>query len=105
MQGAELVAVGVAQIGDVEFDPTAFADARRFFAGFAAMGEAGGVERLGRLGRVGGKTDGAAIGKGCRLAIDRLRYREGPGLWGGENAVTVHPARWHAERTQQRVIE
>src|SRR5215470_3647191 len=43
VQGAELVAVGIAQIGDVEFDAAAFANARWILAGLAAMGEAGGM--------------------------------------------------------------
>ena len=67
MQGAKLVAVGIAQIGDIEFDPAAFAHARRFLAGLAATGDTGGVKRVGRLGRIGGKADGAAIGRGRSL--------------------------------------
>ena len=44
VHGAKLVAVGIAQIGDVELHPVALTDTRRVLAGRAAMGEAGGVE-------------------------------------------------------------
>src|SRR5215470_16693792 len=45
MQRAELVAVGIAQIGDVQLYAAAFADAGRILAGLAAMREAGGMKR------------------------------------------------------------
>src|SRR4051812_20611224 len=54
VQRAELVAVGIAQIGDVQLDAAAFADARRVLAGGGAMGEAGGMERVGGIDRLGG---------------------------------------------------
>ena|ERR1700744_4542287 len=40
VHGADLVAVGVAQISDIEFHAGAFANARRVFAGLTAVGEA-----------------------------------------------------------------
>src|SRR5689334_22842834 len=49
MQRAELVAIGIAQIGDVQLDAAAFADARRILAGLAAMSEAGGMKRIGGI--------------------------------------------------------
>src|SRR5216683_5365078 len=105
VQGAELVAVGIAQIGDIEFEATALAHARRVFAGFSAIGDASRVKRVSLLGRTGGKADGAAIGRGRRLAIDRLRHRENAGRGSVENAVAVYPPRRHTERAKQRVIE
>src|SRR4051794_394373 len=105
MQGTELVAVGIAQIGDIEFHAAAFAYPRRVFAGLAAMRDAGGVKRVGGFRRIGGKADGAAIGKGRRLAVDRLRHREGAGLAPVENAMAVDPSWGNAERPEQSVIE
>src|SRR6185437_1754177 len=72
VQGADFVAVGIAQIGDVELHPSALADARRIFAGLAAMREASRVEGVDLFGGSGQKADGAAIGKTCGLAIDWL---------------------------------
>src|SRR5882757_6023770 len=100
VQGAELVAVGIAQIGDIKLDPAAFADARRLFAGLAAMGDAGRVKRVGLFGRIGGKTDGAAIGMRRGLAVDRLRHREGPGLGPVENTIAVEPPWLDPQRPQ-----
>ena len=55
----------------------------------AASGEAGGVPRVGLLGRGGRKADGAAIGVRRGLAVDRLRHREHAGLGEVEDAVAV----------------
>ena len=62
VHGADLVAVGIAQIGEIEFADGAFANAWRILARCRAMGDAGGVPGVGLLGRIGGKADGAAIG-------------------------------------------
>src|SRR4051812_11776980 len=105
VQGAELVAVGVAQIGDVEFHAAALADAGRILAGLAAMGEAGGVERIGLGLRCRRKSDGAAIGTAGGLAVDRLAHREGAGLGAPENAVAVDAPLRDAERAKQRIVE
>ena len=69
------------------------------------MGDTGRVKRVGRLGRIGGKADGAAIGWRRRLAVDRFRHREGPGLGSIENAMAVDPPRRNTEGSKQRVIE
>src|SRR5712675_794796 len=92
VRGAELVAIGIAQIGDIEFDARAFADARRFLTGFSAMGETSRVERIGRLDRTGGETDRAAVGVRRYLAVDRLCHRKSTGLGPVENAVAVDPS-------------
>ena len=47
MQGAELVAVRIAQISQIHLACSAFAHARRVLAGFAAIGDAGGVPGIG----------------------------------------------------------
>src|SRR3954451_10923435 len=80
MHRADLVAVEIAQIGEVHFARAAFANARRIFASGAAIGETGRMPGVGLLGRVGRKTDGAAVGVCRRLAVDRLRHGEHAGL-------------------------
>src|SRR4051812_19646238 len=65
----------------------------------------GGMKRVGGFRRFGGKADGAAIGKGRGLAVDRQRHREGAGLAAIENAMAVDPARRNSERAEQRVVE
>src|ERR1700733_15058843 len=95
VQGAELVAVGIAQIGDIEFHPAAFAYPRRLLAGFSAMGDTCRVKRVGGFRRIRGKADGAAIGVARRLAVDRQCHREGAGLGSIENAMVVDPSGWN----------
>src|SRR5215207_4122308 len=86
---ADLVAVEIAQIGEIHFARGAFANAWRVFAGLAAIGDTSRVPRVGLLGRFGRKADGAAVRERCRLAVDRLRYREHAGLGEVENTVAV----------------
>src|SRR4051795_1730868 len=102
---ADLVAVEIAQIGEIEFARAAFANAGRIFAVLAAVGDARRMPGIGLFGRVGRKTDGAAIGVCRRLAVDRLRHREHASLGEIENTVTVDPGRPDAERAEQRVVE
>src|ERR1700729_4220491 len=54
---ADLVAVGIAQIGDIELVSCALADARRIFDRRSAGGDASGVPLVDLLRRVGGKAD------------------------------------------------
>src|SRR5438128_11914238 len=105
MHRADLVAVQIAQIGEVHFARRAFAYARRIFAGLSAIGDAGRVPGVGLLGRVRRKTDGAAIRRRRRLAVDRLRHREHAGLGEIENTVTIDPGRPDTQRAEQRVVE
>src|SRR5258708_38771445 len=105
MQRAELVAVGVAQIGKVEFAGAALAHTRRIFATRRAMGDAGRVPRVGLLGRATGEADGAAIGRGCRLAVDRLGHGKNAGFGKVENAMAVDLPRRYAEPPEHHVIE
>src|SRR4029453_15601903 len=44
VQRAELVAVGIAQVRNVQLHAAAFADTRRVLAGGAALGETGGMK-------------------------------------------------------------
>src|SRR2546421_7025028 len=105
MHRADLVAVDIAQIGEVHFARRAFAYARRIFASGAAMGEARRVPGVGLLGGFSRKPNGAAVRRRRRLAVDRLRHREHAGLGEVENAVAVDPGRPDAKRAEQGVIE
>src|SRR6187399_2960465 len=105
MHCANLVAVEITQVSEVQFAPGAFANARRVFASRGAIGDACRVPGVGLLGRFGCKTDGAAVGVCGRLAVDRLRHREHAGLGAVENAVAVDPGRLDAERSEQRVVK
>src|ERR1700709_1474324 len=102
MHGANLVAIRIAQISDIELVAGAFTDTRRILARLCAVGDAGGVPGIGLLGRSGGKADGAAIGKGRRLAVDRLRHRKRSGFGEVENAVAVDLGGPDVERAEQR---
>src|SRR5258705_10037076 len=77
---ADLVAVEIAQISQIEFTRAALANARRVFASRAAIGEPRRVPRVGLFGRACRKADGAAIGVCCRLAVDWFRHRKHAGL-------------------------
>src|SRR3954451_7482979 len=102
---ADLVAVEVTQIGNIEVDARALTDTRRIFARNAAGGDAGRMPCIDLFRRVGGKADGAAIRRRRRFAVDRLRHREHAGLGDVEDAMAVD-ARWpHLERGQQIVVE
>src|SRR5258705_3076450 len=93
MYRADFVAVGVAQIGDIEFVAGAFANTWRVFASRCAMGDTGRMPRVGLLGGSGGKADGAAIGAGRPLARGRLRHRKRAGFGEVENTVALDPWR------------
>src|SRR3989338_7148169 len=105
VQRANLVAVRVAQVCQVELAARAFAVARWVFAGGATVGHTGCVERIGLLGRLHGKADGAAIGKGGGLAIDGGADAEGAGGAPVEVAVFVGDTRGHTNGAEQRVVE
>src|SRR4051794_22932386 len=72
MQGADLVAVWIAQIGQVDFYARAFAHARRIFTGRCAVCAPGGVPGVGLLGRTGGNPNGPAVRGRRGFSIDRL---------------------------------
>src|SRR6266446_690591 len=102
---ADLVAIEIAQISQIEFTRAAFANARRVFAGRAAIGEARCVPGVSLFGRTRRKADGAAVGMCRRLAVDRLRHREHAGLGEVENAVAIHLGRPDIQRAEQGIIE
>ena len=105
MQGAQLVAVRIAQVGEVELALAAFAHAGRVLAGGPAGGDARRVPGVG-LGRRGaGKANGAAVAGRGRLAIDRLAHREDARGRDVEDPVPIHPGRRHAQRAEHGVVE
>jgi hypothetical protein len=76
VRGAQFVAGGIAEIGEIEFAERRFARAGRLLDRGAAIGEAGGMPCLDRLGRTGGEADRAAIGMAGGLAVDRLAQQQ-----------------------------
>src|SRR5438874_11196244 len=74
VQGAELVAVNITQIGEIELPRRAFPHTRWVFAGSSAVCDADRMPSVSLLSRTGGKADRAAIGRSRRFAIDRLGY-------------------------------
>src|SRR5204863_9981298 len=74
VQGAELVAVDITQIGEIELPRRAFPHTRWVFAGSSAVCDADRMPSVSLLSRTGGKADRAAIGRSRRFAIDRLGY-------------------------------
>src|SRR5215831_2764355 len=74
---ADLVAGGIAQVGEIELARCALAPPRRVFDAPAAMGDAGVVEGLDLLNAVAGKADGTAVVVCRDLAVDRVGDGEG----------------------------
>src|ERR1700722_14357284 len=68
VQRTELVAVGIAQIGEIEFARGTLPETRRLFAGYASTGDAGRVPGVGLFRRTRGKADRAAIRNSGGLA-------------------------------------
>jgi len=73
MYRADLVAVGIAEIGKVAAAP---ARSRRVFAGCAAIRDPRRMERVPLLSRIHIEPNGAAIAVSCGLPVDRSRNRE-----------------------------
>src|SRR6185312_2488456 len=70
MQGAELVAVRIAQIGEIELAHPTLAHARRVFDRGAAIGDAGVVPGFRLVARGGCEADGGAVCARRALAVD-----------------------------------
>src|SRR5688500_13890621 len=70
LERAELVAVGIAQIGEVEVAHSARAHPRRILDRLAAGLDARLVPGVGLLGAVHREADRAAVADGRRLAVD-----------------------------------
>ncbi len=107
MQQAELVAVRVAQIGQIQAAGAGLATpARRVFAGHAASGHAGGMGRIGLRGRLGRETEGAAVANAGRRAVDGRGDAKGVARVAPEGAVLgVGESRLAAEGAEQGIVE
>ena len=73
MQGANFVAIRVAQVGQVQLAYAAVAPARRVFARGTTVGDARCVERIGLLGRLHIEADRAAVAVGRGLTVEWVR--------------------------------
>ena len=73
VQDAQLVAVRIAQIGQIHFHDAVVAHAWRILAGGAAVRDAGGVPGVGFFLRLRQEPDGAAVRESRLFAIDRLQ--------------------------------
>ena len=101
---AELVAVGIAQIGEVHLAEPASRDAGRILDRRAAIGDAGGVPGIDLFGARGHEADGRAVAVAARLAVDRLTDAERPVLVIHQSAL---PKSWPGlpKRAHRRVVE
>ena len=105
VQGAELVPVKIAKIGQIEPAGAAFSHARRPFARGASSSKAGSMPGVSLSGRCSSKSNRHTIGARRVLAIN--------GFCDGENAtrrsvkdpVPIDSCGRHAKRTQYRIIE
>src|SRR5215469_11618651 len=106
MNPDNLVAVGVAQIGEINLPCGPLAEPRRILDRRAAIRTAGLVPCRGLLGAAHDKADGAAIGMACRLAVDRLRHHEAPAIMRvGNPPPGVRGGGADAEYTEDRVVK
>jgi len=105
VQGAELVAVKVAKIGQVVLTRAAFAHARRFFTRRAAGSQASCMPGKCLLGRCSSKTDRHAIGARRVLAIDGFCDGENAARRSIKDSVSIDSCGRHAKRTEYRIIE
>src|SRR5579871_5166154 len=104
VQAAELVAVGVAQVGEVE--AAAGALSRRVFDRDPAVGEAGGVPGVRFRRGLAGEAEGCAVGDRGRVAVDRLGDAEDAGRRHVEEAaLRIDPTLGDAQRAKRRVVE
>src|SRR5512133_2292649 len=110
MQGAELVAVRVAYIRQVQRAQLAFTQARRLFDGNSAIRDRSVVELAHLFRRVALEANRGAIAKSRRLAIDRLTdAKRGPVVTIEKSrlpSVVLVPHRLPgSEDTEQGVVE
>src|SRR5688572_11685866 len=102
MQAAQLVAVRIAQIGQVELPEWVLAISRRILATGAAGGAAAGMPLVDLGRRVEGKADGRAVPVGSRLAVDRVGDHEDRAAAAvAKPALIVRPRRL----AEQRIVE
>src|SRR6218665_399588 len=105
VQQADLVAVRIAQIGQVHGALAFAAPAGRVFAGHAPRCNAGSVGGIGLFNGFGGKAKGAAVADGRGLALDGLGHAERAARMAPEQAVAVQYPGLGAQRAQQGVVE
>jgi hypothetical protein len=72
MQGAELVAVRIAQIGEIQAVKRGLTHTGWGLDRLAAVGDPGSMPEIDMPGRLAGKADRSAIGMGSLLSIDWL---------------------------------
>src|SRR5579863_9385232 len=78
MQGAELVAVRIAQIGEIEAAKRGLTHAGWRLSRCSTVGDPGGMPEIDLPGRLTSKADCSAIGSGRRPTVERLRDNEKP---------------------------
>src|ERR1700721_4769114 len=100
VQGAELVPVKIAKIGQIELTRATFAHARRAFTRGAAGSKAGRMPGKCLLGGRGGKTDRHAIGERRVLAINGFCDGENAARRSIKNPVPIDSRGRHAKRPQ-----
>ena len=76
MQGAQLVPVKIAKIGQIELTRATLAHARGTFAGRATSRKASRMPGISLLGRRSGKADRQPVGAGRVRTVDGLCDRE-----------------------------
>src|SRR5882672_1943312 len=100
---AQFVAIGIAEIGEIG---PAWANAGRIFGGCAAIRDAGRVPRVALFGIAHREADSAAVGTGCRLAVDGLGHHQAPAIMRvTQPAFGVLSAGLAADRDKQGIVE
>src|SRR5450830_296299 len=107
VQGAQLVAIGIAHVGQVQGARGTFAQAGRLFAGVAAVGDGDLMELFDLFGRAALEADGAAVGAAGSFAVDGLAHAKGAAVVAVEQALVAAGRRVleRRARPQQGVIE
>src|SRR5579872_5734360 len=103
---AQLVAVGITEVSEIDGTRGTLAHAGRILGGRAAVRDPGLVPGVDLLGIAHREADRAAIGACCRLAIDRLGNHEPPAVMGvNEPALGVLGTGLTAHRGKHGVVE
>src|SRR5215831_4195814 len=106
MERANFIAVGIAQVGQIELAESTLSPARRILDALASVGHAGFVESSYLLGAVACKANGATIGVGRCLAVDGLADREHARLGAIEDATLgIGAARGNADGAEHGIVE
>jgi hypothetical protein len=109
IQGAELVAVRIAQIGEIQAANLGATHAGRVPDRFSTIGDPGGMPEIDMVGRLAGKADRATIGMGSRPAIEWLGNDEKTIVGAIDIAptltVVVVNTFTMAERAQHSIVE